>query len=123
MTAGQLISALSERGVAIRVVDDRLRYRALAGALTPDLRAAIATNRNEVIQQLLGLAAAAVRERCCGSCDRQGWIDEPPEEGRIRTVCGRCGKFIGYRPKPGRLHHKSLSEKDFAQVAVVGGGD
>jgi hypothetical protein len=30
--------------------------------------------------------------------DRGNWIDESPVNGRIRTVCRICGKFLGYRP-------------------------
>ncbi|WP_146529099.1 hypothetical protein [Novipirellula artificiosorum] len=37
--------------------------------------------------------------RCCHS-DRRRWIDRPDKRrsGWIRTTCGLCGGFVGYRP-------------------------
>lgn len=35
---------------------------------------------------------------CPCAMDRTLWKDEPPQGGYIRTVCKRCGKWIGNRP-------------------------
>lgn len=100
MMPDQLLVDLAKRQVSLFLEDDHLRFRSPPGALTPDLRAVIAEHRTEIIEQLRGRAnTTTVRSPRCVSCHRQYWIDEPPRNGRIRTTCGQCGRFVGYRPK------------------------
>jgi hypothetical protein len=95
--AKAILRRLAERNVKLYLEGDRLRFRAPAGALTDDLRANITDHRTEIISLLRPRPVLAAGERCV-TCDRRGWVDEPPVAGRIRTHCGSCGRFIGYRP-------------------------
>lgn len=96
MIARAILRRLTEQNVELYLEGDRLRFRAPAGALTSDLRARIAEYRTEIIGLLRPEPTLGAGERCV-TCDRRGWVDEPAVDGRIRTQCGRCGRFIGYR--------------------------
>lgn len=98
MSIDDLLRCLADRSVELYSADNRLRYRAPEGALTAELRGHIAAHRLAIIKHLRGSATGSARPRCCGKCDRQNWVDGPAEEGRVRTTCGKCGRFIGYRP-------------------------
>jgi len=99
VTACELLNDLARRGVKLSLDGDRLRYRAPVGALGPGIREAIIAHRAEIITHLKQTMQTNRndRDKCCW-CDPKDWIDEPPNNGRIRTTCGKCGKFIGYRP-------------------------
>lgn len=45
------------------------------------------------------MAATVSTKRC--SCEQKDWVDEYGYHNGtwIRTKCGRCGRFIGYRPQ------------------------
>jgi hypothetical protein len=95
-----LLRCLADRAVELYLDNDRLRYRAPEGSLTAKLRGDIAAHRLAIIERL---RTAAAGPRQCGNCDRQNWVDNPPEDGCVRTTCGKCGRFIGYRPVGPRM--------------------
>lgn len=101
MTLEQLLAALAERDITLFLEKGTLRYRAPAGALTPELREGIAHHRPALIERLqVDQAGSRLNgTRNCMFWDWRDWVDETPTNGRIRTVCGKCGRFIGYRPQ------------------------
>ena len=99
MTAEQLLADLARSEITLFLEDDRLRYRAPEGALTRERRAAIAEHRAQIIERLRGHRVPRTPVAKCIHCDRQDWVDDPPKDDRIRTTCGKCGRFIGFRPE------------------------
>ncbi len=98
MSTDDLLRRLADRSVTLFLDGDSLRFRAKAGTLTPELRDEVAACRMAIIEHLRMRATCAAVPHHCGYCDWRDWRDEPPRDGRIRTTCGRCGRFIGYRP-------------------------
>lgn len=102
MNVDALLGALADCKVELYLDGDRLRFRAPEGALTPKLRNEIAAHRPAIIGRLLRAATTVAADRCA-ICDWRNWRDAPPRDGRIRTTCGKCGRFIGYRPVEPRM--------------------
>jgi hypothetical protein len=103
VTVDALLRCLVDRAAVLYLDGDRLRYWAPAGALTPDLRREIADQRPAIIEHLQPVTATDAVGNRCANCDQRNWVDAPPEGGRIRTTCGKCGRFIGYRPAEPRM--------------------
>lgn len=106
MTIDSLLAALASLDVVLSVAGERLLFDAPAGALTPALRASIAAHRGELIRRLSPPAARLVAsppQNCQAHSDPTQWVDGAPTDGRIRTTCGKCGRFIGYRPAEPRM--------------------
>jgi hypothetical protein len=98
-----LLRTLAERAVTLYLDGEHLRFHAPTGALTPVLRDGIAMHRPAIIKHLRMAAKTTAGSRRCENCDRRNWRDELPKDGRIRTTCGKCGRFIGYRPADPRM--------------------
>jgi hypothetical protein len=99
LSTDELMRELRRRGVVLYLDNDRLRFSAPAGALVPELRAAVAEQRLAIIDRLRPTPATAGSPNAkCTRCDHRVWVDAPPVAGQIRTTCGKCGRFIGYRP-------------------------
>lgn len=101
MTIDQLMVKLEFRGVSLFLKDNLLRYRAPSGALTAELRQHVSDHRQEIVAQLKRQTTTKPRPflKKCSHFDMIYWVDQPPIGGGIRTHCGRCGRFIGYRPQ------------------------
>lgn len=99
MTVDEIFSAVEGAGIRLWLEGGRLRYRAPPGAMTEQVRSAITAHRSEIIARLrFGHRLSLPEPSRCSVCDRRDWHDAPSQEGWIRTTCGRCGTFIGYRP-------------------------
>ena len=100
MMLDQLLTDLTASQITLFLDGNRLRYRSPERALTLKLRDRIAEHRVAIIKRLrLGANGATIRPPMCTTCDRKYWVDGPPKNGWIRTTCGKCGRFFGYRPE------------------------
>jgi hypothetical protein len=97
MTTDDLLMRLKDRNVKLYLDGARLCFRAARGVLTGELRDAVATHREEIIRRLATEPVASPTTRCNGYCDPRNWADQAVSRRLIRTTCGSCGRFIGYR--------------------------
>lgn len=103
MSAEMLLKSLESTGISLFVDGTSLRFRAPKGAVSDELRQSIIERREDVIRHLTQPRPKAldVDSGNCSQCDMKDWVDETPQNGRIRTTCRKCGRFIGYRTVPG----------------------
>jgi hypothetical protein len=99
MSADELMRQLEDRKVKLYLDGGRLCFRAARGVLTGELREAVAAHREAIIRRLTTEPCATPTARCNGFCDPRNWADEAVSRRLIRTTCGTCGRFIGYRRK------------------------
>ncbi len=93
MTATELVQTLKDRGVALTVAGDRIKYRAPAGVLTPELLAELAAQKPAVMRLLSSaipdsprvprVTALRMASRKCGGCGNLTIASHG-------TACARC---------------------------------
>ena len=93
----RLMDQLKELGIQIQRRGDRLRLSP-AAALSPELLEQLKSHKRELLELMRNQSSQRTVTARCARCDWHDWVDEPPTNGRIRTTCKRCGRFIGYRP-------------------------
>ena len=94
MTVDQLLRCLADCAVELFLDGDRLRYRAPAGALTPDLRGEISARRSAIIDHLRAAAATDAVGTRCTICDRPiGWTPCPRTAASVRHA-GSVGVLL-----------------------------
>ena len=87
MTVYDTIAEAARAGVSLSLDGDRLRYRAPAGALTPDLRAGLAAHKDD-LRHLLALTPDSPEygAALAGVAQALGW--QRVEQRRRCYVCG-----------------------------------
>jgi hypothetical protein len=98
--AQRLLDRLIELGIRIECRGDQLRLTP-AAAISTELLRQLKCQKQELLAILQNPASPADGTVPCGVCRREHWIDEPPRNGRIRTRCGQCGRFVGFRREGG----------------------
>lgn len=100
MTPTACLQELSARGVRLWVEAAALKYRAPAGALTDDLRTAVAASKSEIVRLLDG------RPELCPRCT-----------GRIESVICADGRIaFGCFDSAGEHFHQRVSQEQQADA-------
>lgn len=109
-----IIRQARKAGIKLEIRNNRLFARGPASA-------------EHVVKQLAEhkpavMIALSEAKRCKYRCDPHHWIADI-ENGlpdRDRIVCGRCWRFIGYRPKPpSEEHSESPGARTFVNTSTA----
>ncbi|MHB8763134.1 MAG: TubC N-terminal docking domain-related protein [Deferrisomatales bacterium] len=91
MTALALLRDIEAQGIRLEAQGDRLRVDAPAGALTPELRAALAEHKPELLR-VLAAGAGAPGPFTCDGCPNRGRPATPGATWRA-TVANWCSVY------------------------------
>lgn len=85
MTASEILSKLERQGIELQAHGDRLRFRP-KDAVTPDLRAALAAHKGEILEALQPKRPATGYRLCPGPDRCQGCYSVGVVDGRERFL-------------------------------------
>ena len=91
MTASELLATLTALGATVRAVEDRLRIEAPSGALTPELRSALAEQKPALLALVRDPPRVRPLQLLCVGC--QGYFMHEPA-----TFCYWCRAKRDRRP-------------------------
>ena len=91
MTAGDVLAAARALGATVQAVEDRLRIQAPPGALTPELRSALAEQKPALLNLLRPAPRLRPLHLLCAGCQRF-FMHEPA------TLCYWCRSKRDGRP-------------------------
>ena len=89
MEVDALLDRLARLGIRVFVADGRLKLRGPKAVMTEALVQEVFRHRERLVQRLCPRLFRLDYSRDAPAAGRPGWTV---------TVCGRCGRFIGYRP-------------------------
>jgi hypothetical protein len=119
MTAIEVLSSLEDRGVILGLNDGRLRIDAPRGALTPELRTALSSFKDELVALLISTADAEKTNlenslaSQCPQCASQLRHEESNDGHWILIDCLSCGRYAAITPKIPQKRQMAVSEKVF----------
>ncbi len=102
--AGELLIELRAAGITLAANGERLVIGVRKGQATPDLVDRVRAAKADLLALLSPKPPAtalveATGERCRSHVNPADWHDTTAtERGWVKSVCRKCGVFIGYRP-------------------------